>query len=185
MTAPSGSKIKIYAAVVLSLAAVGFVVRAVLPQGTAPAAAPSAASYTHGKAAAQGSLDPRLHLELLAATESVKYEGRGINIFSANGEPVKIEPVKVSPLHKPGAALAPSGPAAPPPPPPSNLKFFGLVNNKGGKPRAFLSHGDDVWIANEGDVVNRRYKVVRISVREVEIEDLLNSHHESIPLSQS
>lgn len=186
MKAPSGNTIKLYAAVILSLAAVGTVTWAVLPHTGPQQAATAQKSGARGALAPAESLDPRLHLDLLANAEQVKYEGKGKNIFRADSEPMKIEQVKISPLLKKQQEMAlHQGPPAPPPPPPINLKFFGLVSNKGEKPKAFLSQGDDVWVAHEGDVVNRHYKVVRISNHDVEIEDLLNSHHESIPLSQS
>jgi len=47
-----------------------------------------------------------------------------------------------------------------------------------------LSQGDDVFIAAEGDIVDRRYKVLRISPMAVEVEDVLNNNRQSIPLTQ-
>ena len=52
-------------------------------------------------------------------------------------------------------------------------------------PRLFaLSQGDDVFIAGEGDIVDRRYKVKRIGPASVEIEDMLNNFSQTIPLVQ-
>jgi len=42
-----------------------------------------------------------------------------------------------------------------------------------------------VFIASEGDIVNRRYRVVHINPNSVEIEDVLYKHSQSIPLTQS
>lgn len=185
MKAGTESKGKVYAAVALGIVAVLSVSWALLPRG--PAQAPASGVAAPGgkiKSANIESLDPQLRLDLLANAEEVKYEGRGRNIFRASTGPEIIEKVKVSPL----IGNQTKGPTAqgytPPPPPPINLKFFGLANSKGEKPKAFLAQGDDVWIAREGDVVNRHYKVVRISPREVEVEDLLNNHRENIPLTQ-
>ena len=76
----------------------------------------------------------------------------------------------------------------PPPvqaPPPINLKFFGFANEPGEPKKIFLSQGDDVFIAAEGDIVNRRYKVMRISANSVEIQDVLGSGPpQNIPLTQ-
>ena len=59
------------------------------------------------------------------------------------------------------------------------------MNKPGEAKKVFLSEGEDVFIASEGDIVNRRYKVVRISPNSVEIEDVLYKHSQSIPLTQS
>lgn len=182
MKAGAESKTKLYTAIVLGVVAVLCVAWAVNPSGPVSAPAPHAAS-PGAKAAAVESLDPRLRLDLLTSAEGVKYEGKGKNIFRASTETEPIEKVKVSPLLGSRGNASPQI-YTPPPPPPINLKFFGLTNSKGEKPRAFLSQGDDVWIAREGDVVNRHYRVLRISPREVEVEDLLNNHRENIPLTQ-
>jgi hypothetical protein len=41
-----------------------------------------------------------------------------------------------------------------------------------------------VFVASEGDIVDRRYRVLRISATSVEIEDILNNNRQSIPLTQ-
>jgi hypothetical protein len=139
-------------------------------------------------APSEESLDPRLHLNQLASSEAINYEGSGRNIFRANNPEVAIPPVKISPLlakqQQEAAARAAQTASLPPPPPPINLKFFGFSNKPGETPKAFLSQGDDVWIAREGDVVDRHYKIVHISPAAVEVEDLLNSNRQSIRLTQ-
>ena len=74
-------------------------------------------------------------------------------------------------------------PPPPPPPPPINLKFFGFASKPGEPKKIFLSEGEDVFIASEGDVVDRHYKVLHISPAAVEIEDVLNNNRQSIPLT--
>ena len=99
-------------------------------------------------------LDPTLHPEWMAATESMTYSGTGRNIFSAQSAPVEVEKPKFNPRSQPVADL---GPPPPPPPPPIELKFFGFSAVKTGVRKAFLLHGEDVFIANEGDgVVDQR-----------------------------
>ena len=72
----------------------------------------------------------------------------------------------------------------PPPPPPIPLKFYGF-SNKPGQPRSiFLADGDDIFIGHEGDIVNRRYRIIHIMPTQVEIEDVQNSNRQTIPLSQ-
>ena len=75
-------------------------------------------------------------------------------------------------------------PPPPPPPPPINLKFFGFASRPGEPKKIFLSQGEDIFIASEGDIVNRRYRVLHISPASVDIEDVLNNNKQSIPLTQ-
>ena len=125
------------------------------------------------------SLDPTLRYDWLKASEDTKYEGTGRNIFLAQAEIPK--PDKNGTTDH-GANTPPPDPG-PPPPPPINLKFFGFASKPGESKKIFLSEGEDVFIAAEGDVVNRHYKVLRISPTSVEIEDVLNNNRQSIPLT--
>ena len=47
----------------------------------------------------------------------------------------------------------------------------------------FLTQGDDIFVAAEGEIVNRRYKVMRINPNSVEIEDVLSNNRQTIPLT--
>jgi hypothetical protein len=130
---------------------------------------------------AEPRLDPTLDLALLKQSEEIKYAGNGRNIFVAGS---------IATIPKPLAnGTAPNEqamyhPPVPPPPPPITLKFFGFANKPGEPKRVFLSQGEDVFIAGEGDIVNRRYRVLRISPNAVEMEDVLNNNRQSIPLTQ-
>lgn len=122
------------------------------------------------------SLDPTLRYDWLKASEDTEYKGAGRNIFRAEVDiPKPIVPVHVA---------APVVPQGPPPPPPINLKFFGFSNNPGEGKKIFLSKGEDVFIAKEGDIIDRRYRIVRITPASVEVEDVLNNNRQSIPLTQ-
>ncbi len=125
-------------------------------------------------------LDPTLRLALLKASEDTKYEGTGRNIFRVFVEPPP-RVVKNPVLDQHPVAQAPP---PPPPPPPSNLKFYGFATPQGGLKRIFLIKDQDVFVAKEGDIVDRRYKVVRISPNAVEILDVLSNNRENIPLTQ-
>lgn len=156
------------------------------PSATASSTAPttsrraaSTARTASKKPPAGPSIDPTLQLALLRASEDIKYTGKGRNIFQAQIDIPK--PIK-SPVIE--AQKTPQPPPGPPPPPPINLKFFGFASKPGEPKRIFLSQGEDVFIAGEGDIVNRRYKVVHIGPASVEIEDVLNNNRQSIPLTQ-
>jgi hypothetical protein len=118
---------------------------------------------------------------MLKASEDTKYEGTGRNIFRAY---VDI-PKPITPVVQPQDTQ--KGPPPPPPPPPIELKYYGFANvvSKPGEPRSiFLAHGEDVFIAKEGDIVNRRYKIVHATPNAVEILDVLSNNRQSIPLTQ-
>lgn len=125
-------------------------------------------------------LDPSLRFDVLKSSEDTKYEGTGRNIFRVFVEPPPKPVVPVTPQPQP------SGPAAyvPPPPPPIELKFYGFATPAGGTKRIFLAHNEDVFIAKEGDIVDRRYKVMKISANSVDILDVLSNNRQSIPLTQ-
>ena len=123
------------------------------------------------------SLDPTLRYDLLKASEDTKYEGAGRNIFLAQA-------VEIPKIVKTQVKVEHTGPPPPPPPPPITLKFFGFSNKPGEPRRVFLSQGEDVFIAKEGDIIDRRYKILHITPVSVEVEDVLNNNRQSIPLTQ-
>jgi hypothetical protein len=126
-------------------------------------------------------LDPTLDLTLLSQSEEIKYAGNGRNIFVPGSVP--IEPVrKNGTTDKDVAAIRTPPPI--PQPPPITLKFFGFANRPGEIKKAFLSQGEDVFIAIEGDIVDRRYRVIRISPTAVDVEDVLYNNRQSLPLTQ-
>ena len=104
------------------------------------------------------SLDPTLHPEIMRQAESLEYTGHGRNIFSQFSAPPVI-PKPIAPIRQ---AHVDTGPPPPPPPPPINLGFYGYAAEKTGQKQVFLLQGDDIFIASEGDVVDRRYRVVKI-----------------------
>ncbi len=131
----------------------------------------------------ESNLDPRLRLDLLKNSENVEYNGNGRNIFRAGAEPVKEIPKPItSPM---GQKTVASGPAPPPPPPPINLKFFGFSKQQGEENKVFLAEGDDVFVAAEGDIVNRRYKILRVSPTSIEVEDVISNVRKTLPLTAS
>ena len=126
-----------------------------------------------GRTSESESLDPTLRLDLLASSEKTQYEGAGRNIFVSQKEEVEIpKPVaQVATDTPPPVYVAPQ----PQPPPPIPLKFYGFASAPGEPKKIFLKNGDDVFVAGEGEIVDRRYKVIRISATSVEIQDMVYS----------
>lgn len=135
-------------------------------------------------ASTSSSLDPTLDEAAMLRTESLVYSGSGRNIFSMTYT-APVELPKNVPGARPGgaaAAVVPTGPPPPPPPPPINLKYFGTAVRANGLRQAFLLQGEDVYLASVGDIVARRYRIVTISASNIQVEDLVYSDTQSIPL---
>jgi hypothetical protein len=140
-------------------------------------------------------VDPTLRLDLLAKLQTVKVEGGARSLFDFTTAPPPPAPKtpdpKIIPGSKKGAAVAAAGqppaevkPAEPvkPPPPPIPFKFYGFSDRKGGIKRAFFLEGEDIFVAAEGDMIKRRYKVVKIGLNSVEVEDTQHQHKQTLPL---
>ena len=177
-------KKKLYAMAALLAIAVLLLLRAFMSSGApvstvaasaTPNALPTAPGARSGGKAAPP-LDPTLRADLLKNSEGALYKGSGRNIFE---EQLPIEPPK-----HPVIVEQTTPPPPPPPPPPIPLKFYGFANKPGQAKAIFLANGDDIFIGHEGEIVNRRYKILRIHPTTVEIEDVLNNNRQSIPLTQ-
>lgn len=138
-------------------------------------------------ASTSSSLDPTLDQSAMLRTESLVYTGSGRNIFSLIYTPPVAIPTNVPKVR--GKAAAPVVYTPPPPPvpcppncPPMPLKFFGTAT-RGGVRQAFLLSGEDVYLASQGDIVARRYKVLTINANSVQMEDLTNHFQQTLPMS--
>ena len=176
------------------------------PNRTAPRARPPA-RRTAGRPGFGGSeepldpmtVDPTLRTDLLAKVRAVAFEGVKRDIFRF-GERKKpeiagptAEEVKSAQARLAAAAKSPKPTAKAPNPasrkptaPPIKWKYYGFANSsKDARKRAFLIGDEDqVFIATEGDVFKKRYRVVRIGVNSIVIEDLQFKDQQSLPLEQ-
>lgn len=142
-------------------------------------------------------VDPTLRTDLLAKVRAVEFAGVERNLFQFTARK-RVEPPPPDQVAKAQALLKKAEP--PPTPvvreapkpskptaPPIKWKFYGFANKSDdARKRAFLLDSEGaVFIATEGDVFSQRYKVVRIGVNSIVIEDMQFKAEQTLPLDES
>jgi len=127
------------------------------------------------------SVDPTLHLSALVKLQDVKLEPTTRSLFEISAAPPEVLAAKEPGKIKVEPAFVLYGPKAPPPAPPLPptprapaipLKFYGFVNPaRPDVKRAFFLDSDEIVVAGEGDLIKKRYKIIRIGVNSAEVED--------------
>lgn len=138
-----------------------------------------------------GKTDPTLRLDMLARLQNVGIAAAGRSLFDFTTPMAKLpDDVKITPkkggkggptieLPKgPEISAAPTGPPPEAPPPTIPLKFYGFVQGQGGK-RAFFRLGEEeIFMASEGQMLQARYKIVRIGLSSALVEDTQHKNNQ-------
>lgn len=149
-----------------------------------------------GEERSAADIDPTLRTDLLAKLAAVKIERVDRSLFDFGPvevvRPKQPEPtiaVKKTVARRmigPEPPPPPPPPPVVPPPPPIPLKFYGsAVPVKGGTKRVFCMQGDEILVPSEGEVVQKRYRIVRINSTNVVVEDLNFKHQQTIPIEEA
>lgn len=131
-------------------------------------------------------VDPTLRLDLLAKLQ-VEPSPSARNLFQFGPPPTaaaalkgpepKIlpKPIALKPAAATPVSLGATGPASIP------LKYYGFTSAPGNSPKtAFFLDGDEILVGKEGDMLERRYRVVRISPSTVVMEDTQSKREQTL-----
>jgi hypothetical protein len=128
---------------------------------------------------------PDVHLEALEQ-ERPKPGDVDRNLFRFKSKPTtQPAPASVTPkAAEPPAPSGPSTPTGPPPPPPIPFKFIGVLEVPGQSRRvAILSDPRGVYHGREGDIIEGRYRILKIGVESLEMAEVNGRGRQTIRLS--
>jgi hypothetical protein len=128
--------------------------------------------------------NPSLKLDLLKKIQAQEYTGTHRNIFNASLPP----PPAPEPDKTADDSVKPIGPTLPPAPPELVVpfKFYGFsASAVNGRKRGFFTNGDDIWIVSEGENIQSRFRIVRISPTTAEVEEIASGRRKTLPLEES
>ena len=81
--------------------------------------------------------------------------------------------------------MEPLGPPVAPPPAPISLKFIGILTETTAGRMAVLSDGKFVYHGREGDIIEGRYRIVKIGEESIQLEYADGRGRQTIRLSGS
>jgi hypothetical protein len=105
------------------------------------------------------------------------------NPFRFRPAPAPPPPAAVLRPAPPPREFGPPVPTGPPPPPPIPIKFFGLVVLRGDRVAAFSDTRGNTFYGREGDIIEGRYRVLRIGTDAVELAYLDGRGRQTIRLT--
>ncbi|MCC7156026.1 MAG: hypothetical protein IT161_15730 [Bryobacterales bacterium] len=143
-------------------------------------------------------VDPTLRLDLLTKLENVKIERVERSLFDFGAVQPKTPEPKIEvkePVKKAKKMVGPEPPPppAPPPPPPPKpvappvpLKFYGYqIAKTGGARRTFCLDGENILTPLEGETIKGRYKIIRIGLANVVVEDLQFKQQQTLQIEEA
>ena len=165
----------------VAVVAVGVVVarRPDTPAGTP--AARSNARRANPRAAEQPTTVADVRLELLKTAPS--------ELEPSRRNPFQFKPKAPPPAPRRAATVAPiviappPVPQGPPPPPPIALKYIGVLDTAQGRVAVFRDSGGDIINGKEGDIIDGRYRLLKIGVESADLAYVDGRGRQTIRLS--
>jgi hypothetical protein len=159
------------------------------PADAAPASTTANAASQRPSTGTAVAAAPDVHLESLKL-ERPKPRDNDRNLFRFKQKaPPPPPPTRATgpTITAPTAPMVPVVPSGPPPPPAITLKFIGVIEPGGGKPKiAILSDGQGPPMSGvEGGTVAGRYRIIRIGVESIEMSYLDGRGRQTIRLTGS
>ena len=184
MTPKSRRQLAMLAVTVVVLVAVVRLTRDVPPStGTAgTVAAPSNPARGGATPAGQQGLVADVQLERLTAPRgAVSEAARNPFRFLVREAPAPVRPVRPSAP----VIVAPPAPTGPPPPPLIALKFIGILDAPAriGRVAILSDSRGNVFYGKEGDIIEGRYRVIRVGADSAELAYLDGRGRQTIRLS--
>jgi len=174
------------AAVGVALVVVVFARRGDSPAGSS--AAPSNPIRANTAAAAKTEPVADVKLELLkTAPAELEPSTRNPFQFKPKAAPPAPRPIEagrgpVTPTI-PIAPPPPTVPAGPPPPPPITLKYIGVLETAQGRVAVFRDMGGEIVNGREGDIIDGRYRLLKIGVESADVAYVDGRGRQTIRLS--
>ncbi len=138
----------------------------------------------------RGDVDPTLRLDLISRLGKLKQPAAGRSLF-------EIGPATATLLSSNGMPGVPKGPKIPVLPPPARMpgaqmnlsvnipfKFYGFVRpeTKGENNRGLFLEGDNILVASEGEILDKRFLVVELTPNSARIEDTQVKQGQTLPV---
>ena len=182
MTLKVSRQLLLLVAVPVVVVAVVIARRADTPAGTAAAASNSRRANTAAAANTTPVADVKLEL-LKTAPSELEPSTRNPFQFKPKAPPPAPRPPAIAGRGGPIGIAPPPVAQGPPPPPPITLKYIGVLETAQGKVAVFRDSGGDVVNGKEGDIIDGRYRLLKIGVESADLAYVDGRGRQTIRLS--
>ena len=104
------------------------------------------------------------------------------DLFDFAATPPPPPPPPPAQSEPPAPEVAPVTVPTPPPPPPLNIKYIGAVERRGAKVAMLMTDRSEVLTGQVGEMVGNRFRIVKIGLESVDIQEVGSDQVRRIPL---